>query len=80
MTDDATLLRLLSEANPEFDFAASRDFVRDGGIDSFLIVVLVTELEKAFAIHIPGEFIVPEYFANLEGLRQLVADARGTST
>lgn len=80
MTDDATLLRILADANPEFDFAASDDFLRDGGIDSFLIVVLVTELESAFAVSIPGELIVPEYFTNLQGLERLIVESRGRAS
>lgn len=79
MTNETTLLGILAEVNPEFDFSSSTDFLRDGGIDSFLIVVLVTELERALGISIPGELIAPEYFVDLPGIARLVAESRANA-
>jgi len=64
---------ILHAIHPEHDFAASGDFVADGLLDSFDIVVLVQKLESGFCISIDGAEITPENFRNLENLKSLVA-------
>lgn len=66
------LLQILSEIRPESSFRDSRDFLDDGLLDSFDIVMLVASLDKAFGISIEGTEIVPENFRNLEAIRALL--------
>ena len=69
---EAKILSILSEIRPEFDFTGSSDFVEDGMLDSFDIAALVAELDKAYAISIDGVDIVPENFATLESIKNLL--------
>lgn len=63
---------ILAEIHPEHDFSASSDFIEDGLLDSFDIVTLITELEEAFSISVDGEDIVPENFATVDAIAELV--------
>lgn len=66
------LVALLTEIRPEFDFAATDDFVENGMLDSFDIITLVVALDEAYAISINGTDIVPENFSSLDAIRKLV--------
>lgn len=66
------VLGILETIRPEFDFAASEDFVTDGMLDSFDIVTLVAELEKRFSVSIDGTEIVPENFSSLNAIQSLL--------
>ena len=63
---------ILKEIRPEHDFSLSKDFIFDGLLDSFDIVILVTSLEEKFGFSIDSEDVLPENFSNLEALEQLV--------
>ena len=67
-----TVLEILKEIRPEFDFTSSNDFITDGMLDSFDMVTLVSSLDKNFGISIDGTAIVPENFQNLETITALV--------
>ena len=58
---------------PEADFTSSKDFLTDGLLDSFDVVMITTELEEAFQISIPGDQITPENYSSLDRLEALVA-------
>ena len=60
-----SVLDILKEIRPEFDFATSQDFIGDGMLDSFDMVTLVSTLDKNFNISIQGTDIVPEHFQNV---------------
>ena len=67
-----TIEEILKEIRPEFDFAASDDFIGDGMLDSFDVVTLVSELDKNYGISIDGVDILPEHFQNLAAIRALL--------
>ncbi len=67
-----SVIEILKEIRPEFDFAASSDFIADGMLDSFDVVTLVSTLDKNFNISIPGTDIVPENFQNLQTIEALL--------
>lgn len=69
---EAKILSILSGIRPEFDFTRSADFIEDGMLDSFDIAALVVELDETYTISIDGVDIVPENFANLEAIRNLL--------
>ena len=62
----------MKEIRPEFDFTASQDFVGDGMLDSYDIVTLVSDLDKAYGISISGLDIVPENFQNIASIQKLL--------
>jgi acyl carrier protein len=70
------ILDILSKIRPESDFRASTDFLADGLLDSFDIVSLVSDLDAAFGISIPGTEITPERFRNAETILALVTQYR----
>ena len=63
---------ILNEIRPEFDFAASSDFLSDGMLDSFDMAVLVSALDKNYGISIDGAEIVPENFKNRAAIEALL--------
>ena len=67
-----TIVEILKEIRPEFDFDTSRDLIGDGMLDSFDMITLVADLETTYGILIPGVDIVPENFRNLGAIQQLV--------
>lgn len=66
------ILEILQDIRPEVDFNDSEDFIEDGYLDSFDMVALVSNLDKTFGISILGEDIIPENFANLEAIENIV--------
>ena len=62
------ILAILEEIRPELDFNESNDFISDGYLDSFDMVMLVSSLDKEFSISILGEDIAPENFSNIEAI------------
>ena len=67
-----TIIEILKEIRPEFDFTVSRDFIADGMLDSFDVVTLVAALDKQYGISINGTDIVPENFKNVEAIETLL--------
>lgn len=66
------ILEILKDIRPELDFTESNDFIEDGYLDSFDMVALVSNLDKTFCISILGEDIIPENFANIEAIENIV--------
>jgi acyl carrier protein len=67
-----SVIEILKEIRPEFDFTASSDFLADGMLDSFDMVTLVSALDKNYGISIPGTDILPEHFQNLKTIETLL--------
>ena len=66
------IIAILSELRPEFDFTEEVDFIEEGMLDSFDVVNLVTELDSTFGISIDGVDILPENFASIESIENLL--------
>ena len=67
-----TIIGILTGLRPEFDFNQSTNFIEDGMLDSFDVVALVSELDSRFGISIDGMDILPENFASIEAIEQLL--------
>ncbi|MEY3176235.1 MAG: hypothetical protein RLZZ436_4149 [Planctomycetota bacterium] len=72
------ILQILSRIRADADYRNSTDFVEDGLLDSFDMVVLTSELEKNFSITIDGLDFVPENFASVEDIRKLLLKSGAT--
>ena len=72
MNLETRILDLLHSVRPEADFTSSQDFVGDGLLDSFDLVTLVSEIDRAFSLSIPGTDILPENFQNLAAIAALL--------
>ena len=66
------ILDFLTEIRPEFDFAASTNFIEEGMLDSFDIVSLVASLDEEYGISIDGTEILPENFSSVDSIFQLL--------
>ena len=71
------ILDMLREIRPEFDFEDSDDFIMDGLLDSFDIITLSNMLEEKYGITVDGLDIVPENFASLVAIEELVKKSGG---
>jgi acyl carrier protein len=69
---EAEILATLSRIRPENDYAVAVNFIEEGLLDSFDIVMLVAELEKVFSVSIDGVDILPENFQSLSAIRELL--------
>jgi len=67
-----TILTILGEIRPEANFIESQDFINDGLLDSFDVVMIVSKLEEKMKICIDGEDVTPENFKNLKTLEQFL--------
>ena len=74
---DKTILKMLQELRPEFDFENSDDFIVDGYLDSFDITLLTSMLEDEFGIKIDALDIIPENFSGIGSISTLVAKSGG---
>ena len=71
------ILGMLNELRPEFDFLDSEDFVMDGLLDSFDIISLVNMMEEKYNVKIDGLDIVPENFASVISIEELIRKSEG---
>ncbi len=67
---------ILIDIRPEFDFQGDDDFIKSGMLDSFDVILLVSELEKEFAVKIKAEDIIPENFSSIDQIVCLVEKNR----
>ena len=67
------ILETLLSVSPEGEFLNSDNFILDGLLDSFDIVILVSDLDKKFNISIEGIDIIANNFTNLESITTLVS-------
>lgn len=66
------ILKILTEIRPEFDFSKSEDFIREGLLDSFDVIALVSALDNHFSVSIDGLDIVPDNFSNIQKIHNLL--------
>ncbi|WP_289054508.1 acyl carrier protein [Carboxylicivirga marina] len=66
------IVNILREIRPEEDYEVSNNFIVDGLLDSFDLVVLVSELDNHFSISIEGTDILPENFENIDSISALI--------
>jgi acyl carrier protein len=65
---------ILEEIRPEIEtFPSSENFILDGILDSFDIIILVSELEKNFQVTIDGEEVTLENFKNVSSISSLIS-------
>ena len=67
-----TVLAILADIRPEFDFTEEVDFIEQGMLDSFDIVTLVSEIEEKCGVAISGADIIPENFASVDAIVDLI--------
>lgn len=66
------LVEIITSIKSDDSFLSSENFIEDGLIDSFDLVMLITEIEKKFEITISGEDMTPENFSNIKNICNLI--------
>ena len=67
------VINILTELRPEFDFTQEGvNFIEEGMLDSFDIVTLVSEIEDNCGVAISGADILPENFASVDAIVDLI--------
>lgn len=66
------IIKILTELRPEFDFSQDVNFIEEGMLDSFDMVNLVSDLDSTFGISIDGVDILPENFATVAAIENLL--------
>ena len=69
---ETTIINILSELRPEFDFSEPGNFIDEGKLDSFDIVNLVTALDNKYGISIDGMDILPGNFSSIPSIIALL--------
>jgi acyl carrier protein len=62
---------------PEFDIDVNQDLVGTGVLDSFDLLLLVSDLEAATGLNIPGICLTPEHFYNVKSISSLLDSLKG---
>lgn len=66
------ILSILRNVRHNIDFTSSENFILDGFLDSYDIIVLVAELENKYNFTIDENDIVPEYFISIDSIISLI--------
>ncbi len=66
------IISILRDIRPEFEFNEETNCIEDGMLDSFDIVTLVTALDEMYGISIDGMDILPENFATIDSIVNLL--------
>jgi len=69
---EKTIIAILNELRPEFDFSESVNFIEEGMLDSFDVINLVNALDNEFGISIDGSDILPRNFSSVDGIIELL--------
>ncbi len=67
-----TIVKILTGIRPEFNFYTESNFIENGILDSFDLVMLVSALDEQFGIKIRGSDILPENFSDVHSIQSLV--------
>ncbi len=66
------IIELLKDIRPDEDFAASDDFIADGLIDSADLQQLMALIETEYGVKIAGTDIMPQNFASVESIADML--------
>ena len=68
------ILNLLNQTFPDRVWFKESDLLLNGNIDSFDMVILVTEIEAVLGVEIPGDKISYENFENFRTIHALLLE------
>ncbi len=67
------IIDLIIENKPGVEILESSELFDSGLLDSFDLLVLVSDLESRFDVSIPGEKLIPEHFSTPKLIATLVS-------
>jgi acyl carrier protein len=65
---------------PEYEIDLNQDLVGTGVLDSFDLLVLVSDLEAASGLTIPGVCLTPESFYSISTITELLLNLKETES
>lgn len=68
------LLELLNSLYPEIDFSDEKKLIENHVLDSAAVVSVISEIEDAFDISVPMEYIQPKYFESAEAMWEMIEE------
>lgn len=74
MNTRETIENILKRLHPDVDFEKEKDLIEMSLLDSFDIVVIVTDINDELQVSISPERISPENFSSLDALSSLVEE------
>lgn len=66
------LLRILENAHPDVDYENRTDLIDGNVIDSFDLIMIVTDIKDAFDVDITVEDLQPENFNSVNAMLALI--------
>jgi acyl carrier protein len=69
---ESKIIEILEKIRPECNFLESKDFIFDGLLDSFDLVILLDEIESGFKIRIDGTDVIPKNFSSIKSIVEIV--------
>lgn len=73
------LMCILKEINPGIVYECEEALVDDNFLDSFSIIMLVSELEEAYEIQIDAAEIIPENFNSVQKIWDMIQRLQKTA-
>lgn len=69
------IIEILKVIRPDMAVTESTELFDGSGLDSLDMIRLVSDLEKSFAISIPGDQMTPENFQNILAIERFIKTA-----
>ncbi|QYJ98952.1 hypothetical protein K0J45_06925 [Shewanella alkalitolerans] len=71
------IIAILNSMKPEHEFVKDTELFESGMLDSFDLLVLVSEMEAQLGLSIPGEGLVPENFVSPQVISEYLKTIQG---
>ena len=65
---------ILEHLYPDIDFGTEKHLMTDGILDSMAVVSIIAEIEDAFDISVPMEYIQPAWFESVRTIAQMAEE------
>jgi acyl carrier protein len=73
------IMLIISENKPGYEIEEDTNLIDSGILDSFDLLIVVSELESQLNIIIPGEMLVPENFETPFTIDQMIGSLNGVT-
>lgn len=71
-----TVFRILSALKPTVDFHAAEHLLASGALDSFDVIMLISELRDAFDILFTPQDLTPEHFDSVDSIVAMIKEKK----
>lgn len=71
-----TVFQILTELKPTVDFHAAEHLFASGALDSFDVIMLVSELRDAFDVMFAPQDLTPEHFDSIDSIMAMIEEKK----